>query len=241
MICRIRRVYYLLFVAFCILLVGRSAWGSPTGLNNIPTTDIVPENVLVFQTWGNYAGGERPEQFVGFKYGLFRDIEIGVDWKANDQPHGHAMFQAKYGFDIEPDLLRAVVGFANLSDNREHNGEWFPYTATSLDLKSFRLHFGYAAQPHNERFFGGIDKTVSFLDRNLMLRFDGIHINDKEDMLFSAGFLYELWPHDGGEGTQDSGVLGALDRIARNIELPEIWHWKAGFQCHPIVRKKCIQ
>jgi hypothetical protein len=222
MISRIHRVYYLLFAAFCILLVGRSAQATSTGLNNIPTTDTVPENVLVFQTWGNFAGGERPQQFVGFKYGLFKDLEIGVDWKANDRPHGHAMFQAKYAFDIEPDLLRGVVGVAELSDNREHNGEFFPYAATSLDLKSFRLHFGYASQPHNERFFGGIDKTVSFLDRNLMLRFDGIHTNDKEDMLFSAGFLYELWPHGGGEDTQDSGLLGALDRIARNMAL-ESW------------------
>jgi hypothetical protein len=41
-------------------------------------------------------------------------------------------------------------------------------------------------------------------------------------MLFSAGFLYELWPHGGGEGTQDGGVLGALDRIARNMAL-ESW------------------
>ncbi|MHC4364649.1 MAG: hypothetical protein ACYSTJ_04190 [Planctomycetota bacterium] len=222
MICRIGRVYQILFAAFFVVLVARSAQATSTGLNNIPTTDVVPENVLVFQTWGNFAGGEHPEQFVGFKYGLFKDMEFGVDWKANDQPHGHAMLQAKYAFDIEPDLLRGVVGFAELSDNREHNGEWFPFGATSLDFKTFRLHFGYAGQPHNERFFGGIDKTVSFLDRNLMLRFDGIHINDKEDMLFSAGFLYELWPHDGGEGTQDSGVPGALDSIARNMAL-ESW------------------
>jgi hypothetical protein len=222
MICKARQIYYSLFVVFCILLAVRSAWGTPTGLNNIPTTDIVPENVLVFQTWGNFAGGERPEQFVGFKYGLFRDVEIGVDWKANNQPHGHAMLQAKYAFDIEPDLLRGVVGVAELSDNREHNGDFFPYAATSLDLKTFRLHFGYASQPHNERFFGGIDKTVSFLDRNLMLRFDGIHINDKEDMLFSAGFLYELAPRNSSSKAEEHGLAGFLNSIAKNMIL-ESW------------------
>ncbi|MHC4720130.1 MAG: hypothetical protein ACYSYT_06615 [Planctomycetota bacterium] len=102
MICRIGRVYQILFAAFFVVLVARSAQATSTGLNNIPTTDVVPENVLVFQTWGNFAGGEHPEQFVGFKYGLFKDMEFGVDWKANDQPHGHAMLQAKYAFDIEP-------------------------------------------------------------------------------------------------------------------------------------------
>ncbi len=222
MICRIRHIYYLLLVVFCILLVGRSAWGSPTGLNNIPTTDIVPERTFVWQGWLNAAGGEHPQQFVGFKYGLFKDVEFGVDWKANDVTHAHATYQVKYAFDIKDDIWRGVIGVADLSDNREHNGDFFPYAATSLDLKVLRLHFGYAPQPHNERFFGGIDKTVSFLDRNLMLRFDGIHINDKEDMLFSAGFLYELWPHGGGEDTQNSGLLGALDRIARNMAL-ESW------------------
>jgi hypothetical protein len=195
---------------------------TPTGLNNIPTTDVVPENVLVFQTWGNFAGGERPGQFVGFKYGPFKNLEVGIDWKANDQPHRHAEFQAKYAFDIDQDVWRGVIGVANLSDNRQHNDEFFPYLATSLDLEALRLHFGFSSQPHNEAFFGGFDKTVSFLDRNLMLRFDGIQRNNKKDVLFSTGFLYELWPNDGGQGTQKDGLAGTLDSIVRNMAV-ESW------------------
>ncbi len=133
------------------------------------------------------------------------------------------MLQAKYAFDIgQSDVWRGVVGFADLSDNRKHNGEFFPYAATSLDLEAVRLHLGFAPQPHNERFFGGIDKTVSFLDRNLMLRFDGIHINDKKDMLFSAGFLYELAPRTGGDAAQQTGLPGILGSIAKNMIL-ESW------------------
>jgi hypothetical protein len=208
---------------FCILLVSRSAWGSATGLNNIPTTDIVPERTFVWQGWVNAAGGEHPQQFMGFKYGLFKDMEIGIDWKANDIAHGHAMLQAKYAFDIgESDVWRGVVGIADLSDNRKHNGEPFPYAATSLDLKAFRVHFGFAPQRHNERFFGGIDKTVSLFNRNLQLRFDGIHINDKEDMLFSAGFLYELAPRTGGDKTAQTGLAGIWNSIAKNVIL-ESW------------------
>lgn len=218
---RVRQVYCLVFVVCCLHLAGRPAWCSSSGLNNIPTTEITPEDILVFQTWGNYAGGEHPSQFVGFKYGLFRDVEIGVDWKASDHPHGHAVFQAKYAFDIDGDLLRGVVGVADLSDNREHNGYLFPYAAVSLDAKVFNLHFGYAPQAHNERFFGGFDKTVSFLDRNLKLRFDGIHINDKDDMLFSAGFLYELAPQVKDE-TPQTGLAGVLGKIAENVVL-ESW------------------
>ena len=211
--------YYFILLSF---ITTEPLWATSTGLNNIPTTDIVPENVLVFQTWGNFAGGEHPGQFVGFKYGLFKDIEIGIDSKANDDPHGHATFQAKYAFDIEGDVLRGVVGIADLSDNRTHNGYLFPYAAISLDLTDFRFHLGYAPQAHNEAFFGGIDKTVSFLDRNLQLRFDGIHINDKEDMKFSAGFLYELGRPTDGNKTPQTDLEEIWDKITKNIIL-ESW------------------
>ena len=219
---RIGRTNYGLLVVFCILLAGRSAWGTSTGLNNIPTTDIVPENILVFQTWGNFAGGEHPQEFMGFKYGPLKDLEVGIDWKANDIAHSHAVLQAKYAFDLGSNIWRGVIGVADLSDNREHNGNFFPYAATSLDLKALRLHFGYAPQPHNEAFFGGFDKTVLFLDRNLQLRFDGIHINDKKDMLFSAGFLYDLAPKTKASKTPSTGLGEFLGNITKNM-LIESW------------------
>ncbi|MHC4526850.1 MAG: hypothetical protein ACYS29_03160 [Planctomycetota bacterium] len=216
--------YFLLFAAVLVLLAVSSARATSTGLNNIPTTDTVPEKILVFQTWGNFAGGEHPDQFVGFKYGLFQDVEIGADWKANDKPSRHAAFQAKYAFNIEPDLLRGVVGVAELSDkdNRGIDGGLFPYAATSLDLKTVRLHLGYGAQPHNEAFFGGFDKTILFADRDLMLRFDGIHINDKDDMLLSAGYIYDLAPKTASSRPAPDGLMGFLDSISRNM-LVESW------------------
>jgi len=211
-----------LFGVFCVLLVGLSAWGSPTGLNNIPTTDTVPREVLVLQDWLNITANEQTQQFVGFKYGAFKDVEIGVDWKASDRAHGHATLQAKYAFAIRGDAWRGVIGVADLSDNREHNGEYFPYAATSLDLQAFRVHFGFAPQPHNERFFAGIDKMVTFLDRNLQLRADAIHINDKEDTLFSAGFLYEFGKKARGNGGSQKGPGGFLDKLMQNMIL-ESW------------------
>ena len=219
---RIGRVNYGLLVVICIVLIGHSAFGSSSGLNNIPTTDVVPENVLVFQTWTNLGYNRHPQNFVGFKYGPFKDIEIGLDWKANDVAHGHTMLQAKYAFDIgESDNWRGVIGFADLSGNREHNGDFFPFLATSLDLKDFRVHFGYAPKPHDEAFFAGFDKTVLFLDRDLQFRFDGIHTNDKEDMKFSAGFIYNLAPKTETSRTQ-SGLGEFLGNITKNM-LIESW------------------
>ncbi len=219
---KIHRVNYGLLVVICVVLIGRSAFGSSTGLNNIPTTDVVPKDVLVFQTWLNAGYNRHTQNFVGFKYGPFKDVEIGVDWKANDVAHGHAMLQAKYAFDIDSDIWRGVVGVADLSDNREHNGDFFPFVATSLDLKALRLHFGYAPQPHNEAFFGGVDKTIQFLDRDLQLRFDGIHINDKKDMKFSAGFIYNFAPNTKMNKTQSTGLAEFLSNITKNM-LIESW------------------
>jgi len=206
----------------CICAIGHSASASPSGLNNIPTTDVVPEKTVVLQTWLNMAENAQTQQFVAFKTGLLKGLEFGGDWKAIDKTHGHAELQAKYAFDIMGDWWKGVVGIANLTENRQHNKYLFPYVATSVDLKVFRLHFGYAPQPHNEAFFTGIDRTVTFLNRNLQLKADAIQINDKEDVLFSAGFLYEFGPRDTADKPSKSRIHGFLDEIVNNLIL-EAW------------------
>ncbi len=219
---RMRGCLWLLTGTMCLCAAVHSAWASPSGLNNIPTTDVVPEKTVVVQTWLNMAENAQTQQFVGFKAGVLKGLEAGIDWKANGETHGHAELQAKYAFDIMGDWWKGVGGVANLTDNRQHNGYFFPYAATSVDLKVFRLHFGYAPQPHNEAFFAGIDRTVTFLNRNLQLKADAIHINDKKDVLFSAGFLYEFGPRDIAEEPSKSGIQGLLADITKNLIL-EAW------------------
>ena len=215
--CMIRLRCRLLVVALCLLFASPGAWGSPSGLNNIPTTDVTPPHTLVLQTWTNLGDNKHPQQFVGLKFGALEGLEIGFDWKANDETHGHATMQAKYAFDIKSDLWRGVIGVDNLSVNRVHNGYVFPYVATSLDLQAFRLHFGYAPQPHNEAFFAGIDRTVPFLDRDLQLKADVIQVNDGEDVLYSAGFLYNLRRHDDDGNSVPPGLKGIWYRLTRNL------------------------
>ncbi len=209
-------------VAFCLLVSGSLLRASPSGLNNIPTTDVVPKDALVLQTWLNLANSTRPQQYIGFKTSLLEGLEFGIDWKANGKTHGHAELQVKYAFNIVSDVWKGVVGVANVSGSRQHNGYFFPYVATSVDLKFARFHLGYAPQPHNEAFFAGIDKTITFLDRNLQLKADAIQFNDKKDVLFSAGFLYELGRKRGPDDPKPKGLLGILDKIASNMIL-EAW------------------
>ncbi len=215
------RLWLLIGMMF-LCTAGNSAWASPSGLNNIPTTDVVPVKTLVLQTWLNMAEKAKTQQFVGFKTGVIEGLEVGIDWKANGQTHGHAELQAKYAFDIIGDWGKGVVGIANVTDNRQHNGEVFPYAAISADLKVFRLHFGFAPQPHNEAFFAGIDRTILVLNRNLQLKADAIHINDKRDVLFSVGFLYEFGPQENAEETPEPGIMGILNEITKNLIL-ESW------------------
>ncbi len=220
--CVTRSGSWLLIGIMCICATSHFAWASPSGLNNIPTTDVVPEKVAVVQTWLNMVDDAQTQQFIGFKTGVLKGLEVGVDWKANGEAHGHAELQAKYAFDIKGDWWKGVVGVANLTDNRQHNGYFFPYVATSVDLEIFRLHFGYAPQPHNEAFFAGIDRTVTVLDRNLQLKADAIHINDKNDVLFSVGFLYEFGAKNAPEEASTSGIQSILSDITKNLIL-EAW------------------
>lgn len=183
----------LLFVILCIVLAARPVWASPTGLNNIPTADVVPERVLVFQYYNNLGQDNIPDHFTGFKYGLMRNVEIGLDGRILPEKgeQENLVAQAKMRFEFSEQLSMAI-GVANLGD-RDRAGAEFPYGVLTYDLGSaVRIHFGGTSQNNNEGFFGGIDKTIKFLDRDLMFRADVIQVNDQTDNLSSLGFIYDL-------------------------------------------------
>ncbi len=212
----------LLLVALCALLASRSAWASPSGLNNIPTTDYTPPSILVLQSWTNLTDDLDPELYTGFKYGLLEGLEVGLDWKTDPDPHSHGTFQGKYTFDLAGDEWKGVVGIANLSAHRAHQGHVFPYVATSYDFEVLRGHLGYTSQRNNEGFFAGIDKTVSFLNRDLQLKADAIQVNHMDDVLYSAGFLYDLRPPAESRDSTRTGLAGVWDVLTRDLIL-ESW------------------
>ncbi len=52
---------------------------TPTGLNNIPTADVVPQDVLVLQSWTNFGSDVDTSWAAGFKYGPACNWEVGLD------------------------------------------------------------------------------------------------------------------------------------------------------------------
>lgn len=181
-------VYVILFSFFITLPV----WATSTGLNNIPTADVVPEKVLVFQYFSELGNDNVPDHFIGLKYGLMKNIEVGFDGrlfpeKANEE---NLVAQGKVRFELS-DKLALGLGVTNLGD-RDKAGAEFPFAVLSQDLDFLRVHFGGTSQDDNEGFFGGLDKTIKFLDRDLMLRSDIIQVNNQNDTIKSFGFIYDL-------------------------------------------------
>lgn len=167
-------------------------WATSTGLNNIPTADVVPEKVLVFQTIGDFGNDNVPDYVAGFKYGLMKNVEIGLDGRIFPEKAENETLVAQFKVRFElNDYLSVAAGVTNLGDRARAGGE-FPFAVLSQDLGFARVHFGGMVQKGNEGFFGGIDKTVDFLGRDLTLRGDIIQANDQRDTTTSAGFIYDL-------------------------------------------------
>lgn len=187
----IRRICLTLILYFLILAAGPT-WGSPTGLNNIPTADVVPKELLVFQYYSFITANGRADHFGAFKYGLANNIEVGLDGRvASDSDADEFLVaQAKLRFDLS-DSLALAAGIANLGD-RASAGWEYPYAVLSNDFDFVRAHVGTTAQKDNEGIFVGLDRTFKLFERDLILRSDLIETNNRDDTIISAGFLYDL-------------------------------------------------
>lgn len=183
----------ILIIAVLLLSIATvPAWATSSGLNNIPTADVVSERTLVYQWFSNLSNGSKPGHFTGFKYGLMKNVEIGLDGHvfAEKGSEENLVAQGKVVLELCPSLAFAV-GVTNLGD-RAKAGYESPFAVLSKDFGFFRAHFGGTVQRNNEGLFAGIDKTVTFFDRDLILRGDIIQTNERDDTTMSAGFLYDI-------------------------------------------------
>ncbi len=176
------------------IMMGGMAWASPSGLNNIPTVDVAPQNVLVLQTWGNFMDGAGPVYVAGLKYGLPAGIEIGLDSRVDSGDSGPLTGQVKWRLPLpgEAPPYAILAGVANVSDDRDKAGEADPYLVSGFDFGFARLSLGYSFQKDNHSVFAGVDKSLTLQSRALVLRADVRQIDDGDEWLASAGLLHEL-------------------------------------------------
>lgn len=194
---KLMRVKLMTQLTICgvILFFSVYAAGSPSGLNNIPTSDVTPGKVLVLQSWGNFSHGAAPSWMGGLKYGLLKGVEIGIDRRlGSDGNNGPLTFQTKLQIPgpWESISLKPLIGIANLSDDTDAAGKADPYAVLTHENKFYRLHLGYSFQKDNQAMFMGLDKTFKFMSRDLVLRGDIRQVADGDELLWSIGLLYEL-------------------------------------------------
>ena len=177
----------------CIFIFAQDLFASPTGLNNIPTADVVPEGVLVLQGWADYGANQAPVYRSSFNYGLLKGVEIGADGKMGTEKTGPTTFQFKCQLPLDEDSkLIPLVGVENISTNTDKVGKVNPYLVFTYDLDLFRTYLGYNFQDRNDGAFAGLDKTLKLFERELTLRTDLKQTKDGHEILGSFGFLHVL-------------------------------------------------
>ncbi len=185
-------------VAASILLAGLPTitQATPSGLNNIPTADIVPHRTVAVQVFDTVGAG--PHDFwSGFKTGwqfpeLGLDLEWGLDSHLAPEPAGPLLFQTKVGFEPWKDgaVALGVAGVA-LTDTAR-SGDPFSYAILSQNVAFARLHLGYGLQTGGNTVLLGIDRDVTFLERNLNLNADLVQTGDGDGWLPALGLKYAL-------------------------------------------------
>ena len=180
---------YVIFFSFFITV---PLWATSSGLNNIPTADVVPKDILVLQFISNFSNNDTTNYMAGFKYGPAKNIEIGLDGNVFAQKGSTETLvaQGKLRFELT-DSLAIAGGITNLGEEAKAGRE-YPFAVLSKDFDLFRAHFGGTIQKDNEGVFGGVDKTFKFLERDLTLRSDLIQTNNQNDLTTSAGFIYDI-------------------------------------------------
>ena len=179
-------------IGILLWVTAQTSFATPTGLNNIPTADVVPEKVLVLQAITEAGKNNKPDYFTGFKYGLIKNLEVGLDGRIFPEPALEETLkgQIKYRFAFN-EKMAVAFGVANLGDRARLGWEDY-YLALSHDFNIIRVHIGGTLQRDNEGGFAGLDKTFSLFERDFTLRTDVIQTNDGHDITNSTGFIYDL-------------------------------------------------
>lgn len=183
-----------------------SAFGTPTGLNNIPTADTVPHRTVAVQYFSSFGGANqfaapqpgKTSQWMGFKTGWdFEPVhmEWGMDSALGTGMSGPLFFQSKARFEPWENGMLAV-GIAGIAlTDIDRAGDPFTYAMLWHDFHVARLHAGYGYQTNGNSFLFGIDRTWKLFNRNFNLNADLVQSRDQRGLITAVGAKYELSKH----------------------------------------------
>ena len=204
-----------------------SAFGTPSGLNNIPTTDTVPHRTVAVQAFSSFGGlnqfaanGDGKHSFwMGFKTGWDFEpfhLEWGLDSPIGVDQSGPLFFQTKARFSPwEHGMFTLGIAGVAVTD-MDRAGDPFTYAMLSHDFGLFRLHAGYGLQTNGNSFLFGIDRNFKVFDRNLNLNADIVQTRDGEGTMTALGAKYDLTKHivlESWVNLPDEGEVSAIAKI----------------------------
>ncbi len=178
-----RKSKYILALSLVCVCLG-VGFCSPTGLNVIPTADVLDKDVFILETpcSGGLRFGPEGDSYALLQIGVGKGMEIGLDQR---EMNGHidAWLNAKWRC-LEEDGVRPAVaiGVKNFSKDTKKQ----PYLVMSKSLKLGRLHAGIIKIEDVSRMMLGFDKT---LNQKLAVQAD--YISGAENR-FTAGFRMQI-------------------------------------------------
>ena len=183
-----------------------SVFGTPTGLNNIPTAETVDHRTVAVQFFSSFGGSNqfatsgpgKTSQWAGFKTGWeFKPLHLewGLDSPLGTGLSGPLLFQTKARIEPWKDGMFAlgVAGVA-LTDSRRA-GDPFTYAMLYHDFHFLRLHAGYGLQTSGDSYLFGVDRTWKLYDRNFNLNADIVQSRDQRGVIAALGAKYFLSKH----------------------------------------------
>lgn len=178
---------------------------TPSGLNNIPTADVTPTDLLVLQEINNFGSNQQSRFTAGFKWGVSENIEVGYDGRIKDTsaagkgmgvigaggaPGASATFNVKLRHELTGTPVALGFGLANLSFSKAKAGEEVSYVVASRKFETVNGHLGYLfVNGGRDNLFVGVDGQAS---PELTWRVDFNNLNNTDNLLSSVGFIYQL-------------------------------------------------
>lgn len=195
-----------LIVTLAAFAAVTSVFGTPTGLNNIPTAETIDHRTVAVQFFSSFGGSNqfstsgpgKTSDWVGFKTCWdFKPVhmEWGLDSVLGTGLSGPLLFQTKARIQPWQDGMCAlgVAGVALTDSGR--SGDPFTYAMLYHDFHILRLHAGYGLQTDGNSYLFGVDRTWKLFNRDFNLNADLVQSRNQQGHIAAVGAKYFLNKH----------------------------------------------